>query len=120
MTSDQVKAIAIATGALAVGFVAYKVYSMGIAKTASAAVGAVGDLASGTVVGLGTVVGIPETDQTRCIRAKANGETFEASKYCAAGDFIAWVWAGRPANSGMQYADRSTADLFAGQDEAFK
>lgn len=57
---------------------------------AKAAVQAAEGVAVGTVKGIGSAVGIPDTDAARCLAAKANGDTWAASKFCAAGDFLAW------------------------------
>lgn len=66
------------------------------AKGAGQAIGgAVVDLAdgvvTGTVKGVGGVLGIPDTDATKCAAAKAAGNTWEASFYCPAGEFLGWA-----------------------------
>lgn len=58
------------------------------AGAASALVGAVGDAASGAVLGIGDVLGVPRTDMTECERALAEGRTWDASFACPAGTFI--------------------------------
>ncbi|WP_423197141.1 hypothetical protein DFLDMN_000717 [Cupriavidus sp. H19C3] len=58
------------------------------AGAASALVGAVGDAASGAVLGIGDVLGIPRTDMTECERAIAEGRTWDASFACPAGTFL--------------------------------
>ncbi len=67
-----------------------------VSDTASAAAGAVVDLADnvigGTVTGIGQAVGIPKTNMNECERAKAEGRTWDASFACPAGDFIKYVW----------------------------
>ncbi len=60
----------------------------GVQGVATAAVGAVGDVATGTVVGAGQLVGIPATNQTQCQRDLAAGDWWEASFSCPAGTFI--------------------------------
>lgn len=53
---------------------------------ASAANAAAGELVQGGAA----VVGVPRTDAARCQAAKAAGDTFGASQYCPASDFLAW------------------------------
>lgn len=62
----------------------------------------VGGAAAGVVEGAGEAVGVPTTDAARCAQAKARCETFEASKYCPAGEFLSWWWSAKtcaPASS---------------------
>lgn len=58
--------------------------------------GAAVDLAdgvvTGAVTGAGQLVGIPKTDQTACMQAKAEGRTWDASFACPAADFISYLW----------------------------
>lgn len=60
-----------------------------------AAVGVVDGLIAGTVKGTGSVLGIPDTDQQLCEIACANGQTWEASKFCTAPRFIKYVATGK-------------------------
>jgi hypothetical protein len=46
---------------------------------------------TGAVIGLGDGLGIPRTDTDLCAQAKADGRTWDASKYCTAGDFLAYM-----------------------------
>jgi hypothetical protein len=87
--------------ALAVlGGVAFFLYrSQGGNLMQDAAAGAVGtvvdmtaDVATGTVIGIGQVVGIPKTNMSECERAKAEGRTWDASFACSAGDFLKYVF----------------------------
>lgn len=64
----------------------------GVAGAAAGIVKAGGDAATGTVVGIGEVIGIPATDAQKCKAAQAAGEWWEASKYCPAADFIGWAF----------------------------
>lgn len=57
---------------------------------AKAAVQAVEGVAVGTVKGIGSAVGIPDTSADLCAKAKAAGNVWDASKYCSAGDFLTW------------------------------
>lgn len=67
------------------------------AKETGAAIGKAGvDLVDGviggTVVGAGTLLGIPATNLTECEKAKRDGRTWDASFACPAGDFLKYVW----------------------------
>lgn len=66
------------------------------AKVAGQAVGgAVAGGATGIVHGIGDSVGIPRTEETECEKARREGRTFDASKYCDAGTFLGYVFGGR-------------------------
>lgn len=84
----------IAGGAVAVALL--WAASKGAKGTGQAIGGAAVDLAngivSGTVVGIGSTVGIPETNLTECERAKREGRTWDASFACPAGDFLKYVF----------------------------
>lgn len=71
------------------------------AKGSGAAIGSAAvDMVDGTIAGvvetIGEKVGIPRTDETRCQAAKRQGDTWAASFHCPAGDFLEWVYNGRP------------------------
>lgn len=68
------------------------VRKLGVQGIASGAVGAAANAASGTVLGVGDVLGIPRTDAEKCAAAKREGRTFDASKYCTAGNFIGYLF----------------------------
>ncbi|MDE3038933.1 MAG: hypothetical protein KGJ21_10865 [Pseudomonadota bacterium] len=57
----------------------------------TAAVGAVGDAAVGTVIGIGETVGIPPTNATQCQIDLANGDMWAASFSCDAATYISAV-----------------------------
>lgn len=59
---------------------------------AAGAVDAVDGVLSGTVIGLGTLVGIPATNKTQCQKDIANGDMWEASFSCPAKDFLSAAW----------------------------
>lgn len=59
----------------------------GVQGVASAAVGTVGDVAAGIVVGVGELVGIPATNDKQCQRDVAAGDWWEALFSCPAGTF---------------------------------
>lgn len=62
------------------------------ASIGGAAVDLVDGVVSGAVVQVGEAVGIPATNMNECERAKAMGDTWEASFKCPAGDFLKYVW----------------------------
>lgn len=59
---------------------------------ASGAVDLVTGVVEGGVVSIGEAVGIPQTNQTECDKARAEGRTWDASFACPAGDFLGYVW----------------------------
>ena len=63
---------------------------------AGAAVDAVNGVVTGTVVGLGQVVGIPATNMTQCQKDMANGNKWDASFSCDASTYISWLAHGAP------------------------
>lgn len=58
------------------------------------AVNAAGGVVEGAAVGLGNLVSVPETNQTECQKAIAEGRTLDASFACPAGTFIKSLWGG--------------------------
>lgn len=93
------------------------------AGAVSGAVGAVGDLAAGAVLGIGDAVGVPRTDQMLCDISKAKGDVLGASKYCTAGDFLAWTMQGQPTGAPTSTDSQSlqlphTTDLPEGSSRA--
>lgn len=61
-----------------------------------AAVDLVDGAVTGAVTGAGSLLGIPLTDAEKAAEARRNGDVWEASKYMPAGEFLAWLAAGRP------------------------
>lgn len=59
------------------------------AKIGAGVVGAVADAGAGMVRGLGAVVGIPDTNATKCQQDMAAGRYWDASFSCPAGTYIA-------------------------------
>lgn len=59
-----------------------------IADAAGGVVGAVDDVASGVVIGVGEVIGIPRTNETECEKAIREGRMWDASFACPAGTFL--------------------------------
>ncbi len=58
------------------------------AKLAQGAVGLAGEAATGTVIGLGKAVGVPETNQAQCQKDLAAGAWWAASFSCPASDYL--------------------------------
>lgn len=89
------RSLLIAAGALVLGLllVAWK---RGAGQVGQDIGRAAGEAAAGVVVGVGEAIGIPATDLDRCARAKAEGNGWDASFYCPAGDYIQWELDGRP------------------------
>lgn len=57
----------------------------------SGAVDLVDGVVTGSVVGVGELVGVPQTDMTACQLAMAEGRTLDASFACPAGTFINYL-----------------------------
>ncbi len=70
-------------------------------RVAGAAVDTAGEVATGTVIGLGKAVGVPETNQTQCQKDVAAGNWWDASFSCPASDFLSAAYgaASRPFTS---------------------
>lgn len=94
MISDKALVIG---GGLALGAALAYVSSNGIKGVASNAVGLAADTAAGVVIGVGEVVGIPETNAQKCQQAMLEGNTMDASFYCPAPTFLKYLVTGKPA-----------------------
>jgi hypothetical protein len=93
--------VAVAVVAVAVIYIGKKA-SAAIAGTTPASLGeaagaGIVNAGGGVVLGVGDAVGIPRTDADLCAQAKAAGNTWDASKYCPAGDFLSYVFSPTPA-----------------------
>jgi len=90
---NNIKPIYLISGAVAIG--AVFIYFKGIKGVASGvaqgAVDAVGGVAQGGVYGISDIIGLPNPSQTKCEQAKAKGNTWDASFYCSAGDFLKYL-----------------------------
>ena len=96
--NQQTAIIAAGAGLGLLALVALRGLQTGAAKDLGAGVAkAVADAGAGVVVGIGDVVGVPETDVTACQRAKAARDVWGASFACPAGEFLSWVARGTPA-----------------------
>lgn len=58
-----------------------------VASAVTKGIGAAGDAASGVILGIGDVVGVPRTDADQCDQALASGNNLDALIYCPAGTF---------------------------------
>ena len=82
--------------AVAVAVAAYTLTRKGVAASAGAGaaravVGAVDGFVGGVVVEGSALFGVPRTDAEKCAAAKAAGDTWGASLYCPAADFIGYA-----------------------------
>lgn len=57
-----------------------------------AVVDATTGIVKGAVIGIGSAVGIPETDAQKCKDCIQRGDNYGASKYCSAGVFAKWQY----------------------------
>ncbi len=95
----------IAIGAALLGVAALVVYVIvrgpaGIIKDAAKGAVRVADATvAGTVTGVSSAVGIPDTDAAKCAKAQAEGRTWDASFACPAGDFLKYVFSTPPGSS---------------------
>lgn len=76
-------------GGVAVG--AALIYFTGAREIARAAVGVVADAAVGVVHGVSDVVGLQTPNPTECQKAKAAGDTWEASFACPVDEFLKYT-----------------------------
>lgn len=89
--------ISIALGVATIGALVYLVRSINLSSAAAGVAGAVGDVATGAVLGIGDQLGVPRTNLSACEKAKAEGRTLDASFACPAGSFLSYLWEGKPA-----------------------
>lgn len=93
--------------------IALYIAKKGIAGAAAGAVGAVGDAAAGTVLGIGDVFGIPRTNETECERARREGRTWDASFACPAADFFGYLFTpSASTTAAFNPADAAAMDYF--------
>lgn len=106
--AGTVRTVAMAAGLVAIGYVVYRVSSVGksvasgiadgatwaadrIQAGAGAAVGFADAAVSAPVYAAGDALGIPRTSETECERAKREGRTWDASFACPAADFLGYL-----------------------------
>lgn len=53
---------------------------------------AIAGAAGGVILGVGDGLGLDRTNMSQCEKDKANGNTWDASFSCPAGDFISYWW----------------------------
>lgn len=91
-------ALAAIAGAGVLYILKKKAEGLTVAGAAASAAGAAIDAADGAIYGtvttIGTGFGLPLTDETKCAKAKAEGDTFGASLYCTAGAFGGYALGG--------------------------
>lgn len=80
-------------GLLMVGAALY-VVAVGPAEAVKRLSATLSSLFPVAVTGIGSGLGIPETDSEQCKLAKRAGDAWEASYRCPAADYIAWVAGG--------------------------
>ena len=87
----------IAGGALllVVGYIYFRGVKGAAADVAGAAVNAAAGTVEGATIAAGSIVGIPQTDQTQCEAACAAGDGWSASKYCTAGRYLSYLLNGK-------------------------
>lgn len=90
----KLETVLIAAASLGVVLVGAYIAKKGLAGAAAGVVGAAGDVAAGTVVGIGELIGIPATSETECEKALREGRTWDASFACPAGRFLQWTFGG--------------------------
>lgn len=92
LTNDKIMTAALIAAGVAVLYLVVR----GWRGFAADAVGAVFDIgigaAEGAIAGVGSMVGVVETDEARCAIAIEQGNTWDASKYCTAGKFLGSVY----------------------------
>lgn len=77
--------------AVGLGLIWWATRAGNAAKLAQGGVRVAGELATGTVKGIGQVLGVPDTSKTQCQQDLAAGRYWDASFSCPAGDYIAGV-----------------------------
>lgn len=77
--------------AVGLGLIWWATRAGNAAKLAQGGVRVAGELATGTVKGVGQVLGVPDTSKTQCQQDLAAGRYWDASFSCPAGDYLAGV-----------------------------
>lgn len=102
MVTNDMKMAGVAAAALVVAglVVKKKIDDAGglgqLAQDAAAgAVNVAGEAASGVVLGVGDVIGVPRTEMNECEKAIAEGRTWDASFACPAGRFLSYLTTGK-------------------------
>ena len=96
--SGKINPLYLALGA-AVAVLAFLAYKKGVAGVASGiasgAVDAVNGVVSGSVIGIGSAIGVPATNIDQCALDRAAGKTWDASFSCDAGTFLKYLATGK-------------------------
>ena len=91
----QIPALLKTEAALVVaGIVGLVLVTRNVKGLATGAVHVVGDAATGAVLGVGDVLGVPRTDETECQAAMREGRSWDASFACPAGTYLNYVMHG--------------------------
>lgn len=116
MTDHQRYAMYAALGLGVVGALWYlkrSIANVTVASAVTSAIGAVDDVSSGIVFGIGDSIGVPRTDTDKCAEARASGNVVDLATYCPAGSaitgFIPTIWNGL-ANSPINQPNPNVAD----------
>lgn len=105
MTLDNAPKWALTAAILAGASVALYVIVRGFRGAAADAAGAVVDVATGAIEGIGESVGIPKTDLEKCYDAMQREDNTDASFFCPAPIFLEWQ---------LKSAKKRAADTFGG------
>lgn len=82
-------------------------------KLAAGAVSAMGDVAVGTVKGIGQTFGVPDTNMTQCQRDLAAGNVLDASFSCPAGTYLGAVFGSTNVSAAQTYDARQSENVNA-------
>jgi len=86
----------IASGVVVAGALAWAFRDKIAGALGRGVVGAADSAIAGTVEGVGSLFGIPATDQAQAAIDRRNGDVWAASFSMPAGEWISWVWNGAP------------------------
>lgn len=87
--------VAIALGVVALGVI-YYIWKNGAGALARGAVNLANSTIGGAVVGVGDVLGVPETNMTECEQLLAAGKYWDASFKCPAGTLVKGLFGDLP------------------------
>ena len=80
---------------LAIIYVWYRGIGGAAKDLASGTVAAAGGATAGAAEGIGSLFGVPLTNDQKCEAACAAGETWNASKFCSANRFLTYLKVGK-------------------------
>jgi len=111
MIADRALVLYVGLGLVAVAVVAYALKNS--EALGRGLVNAADGLVSGTVKGVGSLVGVPDTDEQKCAAAMAAGRTWDASFYCPAGTWLKYIVTPSSAPAAAPRASSSGCSCFA-------